>query len=848
LKNLLSLVSKPVRYLGQEINSIRKDPAEIRLNFCLAFPDVYEVGMSHLGIQILYDILNRKKGVSCERVFAPWVDMEKLLRERETPLASLESSTPLDQFDILGFSLQYELCFTNVLNMLDLSHIPFFSKDRDDRFPLVIAGGSSVFNPTPIADFFDAIVIGDGEEVALEICDLTLQWKEARGRKEDLLKSLSELDGVYVPHLHTDGRKVRKRLVYDLNKSPFPICPIVPYMRVVHDRLNVEIARGCKRGCRFCEAGFIHRPYRERSSGVIQEILNASLERTGYEEVSLLSLSAGDYSSVGPLLSTLMDRFESKRVAVSFPSLRIESIVGHLAEQVKRVRKTGFTIAPEAGTDRLRRVINKDMDEIVLFQGLTDLFSKGWKNIKLYFMMGLPTEKEEDLKGIIGLSRKVSSLGEKQKIHPNISVSVSTFVPKPHTPFQWESQIPLEEMKERLHLLKAEVQRNRLRLKWQDPHLSFLEGIFSTGDRSLCRVLVEAHQLGCRFDGWSDQFSFPRWKEAFEKAGVEMGAHTKEKDFKGTFPWSFVETGVDATFLWEELQKGLREEISPPCTKSDCHRCGICNGKAIAVRESDPDEAPHHHGEVSGQSHPLKIAGYRSPESGLFKRLEGEGIRKKRVKKKIRLRFTKKGDIRFISHLELAHLFYRASKRADLPLCYSEGFHPMPRIVFATALPVGVASLMEIVDMELEGRTTPLEVMERLNPMLPQGIEIIGAEEVPFPSPPSSMLHQSVYWIPLHHLISKEEAFERLKKALEKRELCLYQERKGKKRSVDIRALINKMEIKETEERLEEGFNWGVELVLQEGMGRTAKPSEIVGAILGLEGERLAQCKVVKLE
>jgi radical SAM family uncharacterized protein/radical SAM-linked protein len=824
LEELLSLVSKPVRYLGQEINSIRKDPAEVRLKFCLAFPDVYEVGMSHLGVQILYHILNGKKGVACERAFAPWVDMEKILREKRIPLSSLESSTPLNQFDILGFSLQYELCFTNVLNMLDLCRIPFLSKERDDRFPLIIAGGPSTFNPAPIADFFDAMVIGDGEEVVLEICHLALQWKETKGKKEDLLKSLSQLEGVYVPSIHTEGKKIRKRFVSDLNEVPFPTCPIVPYMKVIHDRLNVEIARGCKRGCRFCEAGFIHRPYRERSPGLIQEILNASLKRTGYEEVSLLSLSAGDYSSIGPLLSTLMDRFESKKVAVSFPSLRIESVVGYLAEEVKRVRKTGFTIAPEAGTDRLRRVINKEMDEMILFQGLAELFSKGWKNIKLYFMMGLPTEKEEDLKGIIDLSRKISSIGERQRVHPNINISISTFVPKPHTPFQWESQIPLEEMKEKLHFLREEIKRNRLRFKWQDPHLSFLEGIFSRGDRDLSRVLIEAYRMGCRFDGWSDQFLFPLWKEAFEKVGYEMDLHTRKKRFEERLPWSFIETGIESTFLWEEFQKGLKEGISPPCLGGDCHRCGVCNGKTLRVRESHPNEV-------------ITLG-----------RLERGGIRKKGIRKKVRLRFTKKGEVRFISHLELAHLFYRASKRADLPLCHSSGFHPMPRIIFATALPVGVESMMEIVDMELEGRITPGEVIERLNPILPQGIEIIEAEEVPLSSPPSSLLQRSIYWIPLDHLLPKEEAFTRLNKALEKREFLLHQERNGKKRSVDIRPLIEKMDVKEKKERSGEGFNWGVELVLHEGRGRTAKPSEIIGAILGLEGERLGQCKIVKME
>ena len=821
LKEFLSIVSKPVRYLGQEIHSIRKDPAEVKLKFCLAFPDVYEVGMSHFGIQILYHILNGKKGVACERAFAPWVDMEKVLRKKKISLSSLESSTPLYQFDIVGFSLQYELCFTNVINMLDLSDIPLFSKDRDDRFPLIIAGGPLTFNPAPVADFFDALVIGDGEEVVIEICDLASRWKEARAKKEDLLKSLSQLAGVYVPSLHREGQKIRKRVVADLNQAPLPSCPIVPYMKVVHDRLNIEIARGCKRGCRFCEAGFIHRPYRERSPEVIHEILHTSLKQTGYEELSLLSLSAGDYSSIGPLLSDLMDRYESKKVAVSFPSLRIERLVGHLAEEVKRVRKTGFTIAPEAGTERLRRVINKELDESILFQGVSDLFSKGWKNIKLYFMMGLPTEKEEDLKGILELTKKIAVLGERQKIHPNINVSVSTLVPKPHTPFQWESQIPLEEMKEKLHFIRDGVKKNHLQFKWQDPHLSFLEGIFSMGDRNLSQVLVEAFRLGCRFDGWSDQFRYPLWKEAFEKTGMDMDSHTRKRKFEDILPWSFIETGMDAQFLWEEYQRGLKEKISPPCVREICHRCGICDGKTITVREGDPVEI-------------------KAPAS-----MAKKDLRKKGMKRKIRLKFRKVGEMRFLSHLELAHLFYRASKRADLPLCFSEGFHPMPRIIFATALPVGMESLTEIVDVECEGKTTPPEVMERLNQTLPPGVEIIDAEEVPLFFHLSSLPHPSVYWIPLDPLLPKEEAIPKIKKALDKKEFFVHQERDGKKRSVDIRPLIEKMEIKE---RSGEEHRWGVELVLRKVTGRTAKPIEIVGAILGLEGEPLAQCKVVKLE
>ncbi len=826
MKEFLSIVSKPTRYLGTEIHSIRKDPAEVKLRFCLAFPDVYEVGMSHLGIQILYHILNTKKEVACERAFAPWVDMENVLRKKTIPLSSLESSIPLDQFDIVGFSLQYELCLTNVLSMLDLSNIPLFSADRDDRFPIIIAGGPLTFNPAPIADFFDAMLIGDGEEAVIEICDLALEWKKARGkearaRKEDFLKSLAQLEGVYVPSAHTKGRSIRKRVVSDIDQAPFPTCPVVPYMKVIHDRLNIEIARGCKRGCRFCEAGFIHRPYRERSPGSIHRILDASLQQTGYEELSLLSLSAGDYSSIEPLLSDLMDQLEPKKVAVSFPSLRIESVVGHLAEEVKRVRKTGFTIAPEAGTERLRSVINKELEERVFFQGLSELFSKGWKNIKLYFMMGLPTEKQEDLRGIFELTREITALGERQKVHPNISVSVSTFVPKPHTPFQWEAQISLEEMKEKLHFVRDGIRKNHLRFKWQDPHLSFLEGIFSTGDRNLSPVLVEAYRLGCRFDGWSDQFRYPLWEEAFQKTGLKMDTHTRKKKFEDILPWSLVETGVDAQFLWEEYRRGLQEKHSPPCVAENCHRCGVCDGKTIGVREGRPVEA-------------------RGPERG-----GGQSIQKRERKKKIRLRFRKVGEMRFLSHLELAHLFYRASKRAGLPLCFSEGFHPMPRIIFATALPVGMESLTEIVDVECEGKITSPQVVEKLNQTLPPGIEIVEAEEVPLFFHLSSLPRPSVYWIPLDRPFSREEAGLKMKEALDKKEFIIDQERDGKRRSVDIRKLIERMEIKE---RPGERPPWGMELVLRRTGGRTAKPIEVVRAVMGLEGDSLAELKVIKLE
>jgi len=440
-------------------------------------------------------------------------------------------------------------------------------------------------------------------------------------------------------------------------------------------------------------------------------------------------------------------------------------------------------------------------------------------------MIGLPTEKDEDLKGIVHLSKNISRLANRKRIHPNINVSVSTFVPKPHTPFQWASQIPLNEMKEKLQFLREELKRNHLRLKWQDPPLSYLEGIFSKGDRTLSQVLIKAHELGCRFDGWSDQFHYNLWEEAFARVGRDMDSFTRMRSFQEDLPWSFIDTGIKPTFLWEEFQRGLAEEVTPSCLGKDCRLCGICDGKTLQLKEHSPS---------SGSA----LEGVKRRE------IKRKGI----PKKKVRLRFKKCGESRFISHLELASLFHRAAKRAGLPLCYSEGFHPMPRIIFANALSVGIESLSEIVDMELEGGITPSEVMERLNQTLPQDIKIYEAVEVPLTFPSSHLIQRSVYWIPLDHILPKEEAIFRIRKALEKSDLKIHQERKGKRRSIDILPLIERMEVKEGRADTKEGSNWGVELVFRPSQRRSAKPIEVIEAVLGLKGEPLAQLKVIKVE
>jgi len=524
-------IAKPSRYLGGETHSVIKDPRKVKLTFALAFPDVYEVGMSHIGFHILYSLLNANPEIACERVFAPWPDFENLLRERGLPLCSLETSRPLKEFALLGFSLQYELNYTGVLNILDLAGIPLRAQQRDENDPLVIGGGPCALNPEPLADFFDLFVLGDGEEVVLELCQAIVASKEKGESKRTLLERLAGIEGVYIPSFFNpeyedDGQlrqilpiqsgysHVTRRVLADLDKGPFPSRPILPLMEVIHDRLNLEIARGCTRGCRFCQAGMIYRPLRERSPRKILELAKCGLQSTGYDEVSLLSLSTGDYSCIEPLLSSLLEHTREGRIAVSLPSLRVETLTSTLIQQVREVRKTGFTLAPEAGTDRLRRVINKGNTEEDLRSTLHQVFSAGWRLVKLYFMIGLPTEEEKDLQGIAYLCHEALKLARRAKGSAQINVSVSTFIPKAHTPFQWEPQSSPEEVERKQRFLRKSLDRHGLQFKWSDSRLSLLEGVFARGDRRLSHLLETAYFLGCRLDGWGEHLRYDLWEEA----------------------------------------------------------------------------------------------------------------------------------------------------------------------------------------------------------------------------------------------------------------------------------------------------------------------------------------------
>lgn len=582
LKSLLLQVQKPTRYSGHEWNAIHKDWDRADIKIGLVFPDVYEVGMSHLGLKILYHLLNGEEDVLAERIYAPWVDMEALLRKKGIPLFSIESKRRAKDFHFLGFTLQYELSYTNLLNILDLSQIPLYSEMRDRSYPLIMAGGPNAFNPEPLAPFIDLFVIGEGEEVLLEIVNLYRIWKREGGEKEGLLEELGEIKGVYVPSLYNDPERerppIKKRIVEDLDTSFYPKRFIVPYMEIVHDRVVLEMARGCSRGCRFCQAGILYRPVRERSPKRLIEQATSLLSTTGYDEISLASLSSSDYSKIKELSALLVDKLSPQRVGISLPSLRLDSFSISLAQQVQRVRKTGLTFAPEAGTQRLRQVINKGIIEEDLMRSVQSVFSLGWKSLKLYFMIGLPTEEEEDIEAIVDLAQRAYSLGRKEaRGGIKITVSISNFIPKPHTPFQWAPFLAREKLAERMKYVRKRIreQKSRISLNWHDPGMSHIEAILARGDRRLAPVLAQIQKEGGRFHGWSEHFHLSHWQKVFQDFGLLLEDEiTRGIPLDAHLPWGFIHTGVNKEFLLEERSRSLKGEMTPDCREM-CHGCGI---------------------------------------------------------------------------------------------------------------------------------------------------------------------------------------------------------------------------------------------------------------------------------
>ena len=611
--DILMKIEKPARYIGGEVNAVTKNPDDIDIRFAMCFPDVYEIGMSHLGIQILYDMFNRRDDVWCERVYSPWVDLDKVLREEKIPLFALESQDPVRDFDFLGITIQYEMCYTNILQVLDLACIPLYAKDRTEEDPIVIGGGPCAYNPEPIAEFFDMFYIGEGETVYDELLDTYKENKKNGGSRMDFLEKACQIDGIYVPMFydvtyHEDGTidqffpinehapsVIHKQVVMDVTDTTYPQAPVVPYIKVTQDRVVLEVQRGCIRGCRFCQAGMLYRPTRERDVETLKQYAYHMLKNTGHEEISLSSLSTSDYSELKELVTFLIDNFKNKGINISLPSLRIDAFSLDVMSQVQDIRKSSLTFAPEAGSQRMRNVINKGLTEEDIISGAGQAFEGGWNKVKLYFMLGLPTETEEDMEAIAVLADKVARrYYEIPKDQRNgkcqITASSSFFIPKPFTPFQWAPMLNHEDYIERAAIVKHaflnQLNKKSLRYNWHDAEVSVLEGVFARGDRKIASVIEEAYRMGCIYDSWSEQFDNDKWMQAFDNTGIDIGFYNlRERAENEVFPWDFIDIGVTKKFLRREWDRAMKGEVTPNC-RMQCSGCGVAKWKGGVCIES----------------------------------------------------------------------------------------------------------------------------------------------------------------------------------------------------------------------------------------------------------------------
>ncbi len=601
--DILMQVEKPARYIGNEINSVVKDKAQVAVRFAMCFPDVYEIGMSHLGIQILYSMLNDWEDVWCERVYSPWMDLDQIMRRESIPLFGLESQEPVKDMDFLGITIQYEMCYTNILQVLELSQIPLLTKDRGEDMPIVIGGGPCVYNPEPIADFFDLFYIGEGETQYRPLFDWYLKNKRDGGTREDFLHGAAKIPGIYVPQFYEElynedgtiaGRRkkyedipdrILKEIVTDVTEAPYPLKPVVPFIKVTQDRVVLEIQRGCIRGCRFCQAGQIYRPVRERNVDRLKEYAVEMLRNTGHEEISLSSLSSSDYSELDGLLDFLIEECGRKHINISLPSLRIDAFSLDVMSKVQDVKKSSLTFAPEAGSQRLRDVINKGLTEEVILKGASLAFEGGWTKVKLYFMLGLPTETEEDILGIGDLSNKIAAaffetVPKDNRVNGKVQITTSTsfFIPKPFTPFQWAPMCTKEEFLDKAHLtmqgIRSQLNQKSIKYNWHEADVSVLEGVLARGDRRVAQVIRKAYEKGCRFDSWSEFFHYDLWLESFEACGLAIDFYTtRVRADDEIFPWDFIDCGVTREFLLREWKKAQEQTVSPNC-RTQCQGCG----------------------------------------------------------------------------------------------------------------------------------------------------------------------------------------------------------------------------------------------------------------------------------
>jgi radical SAM family uncharacterized protein/radical SAM-linked protein len=761
----LQRVEKPTRYIGGEYHEVRKDPAVVKARVCLAFPDTYEIGMSHLGTKILYGVLNRLPEIACERAFAPWPDMEGELRARGLPVLTLESASPLASFDVIGFSLQYELTYTNLLALLDLSGLPLRSAERGDQAPLVIAGGPTATHPEPLAPFVDAFFIGEAEEKLPPLC---LEAAELRrsgvGRRERLIQ-LAEKYPLYVPELYTtevdpdtgfivvgaplDPRvpaRPKRTWVADINRFPFPDDSPLPYSEAIFDRMAVEVARGCTEGCRFCQAGMIYRPVRERDPVAVIDALVGGVRKGGYDETALTSLSTADYSCITPLVKAAMDKLRDEKVSLSVSSLRAYGLNDELLADMATMKAQGLTFAPEAGTQRMRDVITKNVTEEDITDSAHRVFGRGFQRMKLYFMIGLPTEEDADVRGIVETAARVKDVGRSHFRGAEVTASVSTHVPKPHTPFQWAAMDPEQETARKQGILAEAAQRLRVALKMHENYQSHLEGIFSRGDRACADLLERAFRLGCRFDGWDEGLRPELWERAIAEEsaerGFEPGRYLGTIPVTARLPWDHIDIGLEPDFLVKEYRKALKDRLSPPCGKPFkqllhpnnvqtaesergrklvCYDCGVaCDLQAMKeerlyfLRRMNawmPPPAP-----PPPRARPASKNATR-PQTTIVQE----------AARRYRLRYTKLGRIAFLGHLDLIRHLPRIFRRAGVELFYSVGFHPKPELTFGPALGLGIPSLGELLDVKLAEDVDPGALVARLNRVTLDGIEFLDA-------------------------------------------------------------------------------------------------------------------------
>lgn len=723
---ILPVVEKPSRYLGTELNAVHKDKEQVELRLALAFPDLYDLGLGNLGLHILYAILNEDPRVWCERVYAPGLDLEKELRDRDLLMFANESHDTLDQFDGLGFTLQSELTYTNILNLIQMAGLSLRTADRKESDPLTFAGGPAVFNPEPIAPFMDFFVIGDGEDAVRDISRVMLATKgQSRSQR---LQALAQLEGVYVPALYpmelcddgqilppVDAPMIRKRITRDLNGATFPVDYIVPFTQQVHDRVSLEVLRGCTQGCRFCQAGMTTRPVRERTIDNIEKLMERTLERTGYEEVSLVSLSTCDYSKVRTMVDRVADRAQKDRVSVSLPSLRLDSFSVGLADRVSDIRRSGLTFAPEAASPRLRAIINKWIPDEELLEMSAKAYGLGWKHIKLYFMIGLPSERDDDVEAIADLTLRTLKIGRGINSKARVNTGVSTFVPKPFTPFQWAAQIDMDETERKQALLDNHFRyKSGIKFGRHNSKETFIEGLVTRGDRRTADLIEAAYLNGARFDAWEEHLDFGAWEKAIEDTGFDVAFALRERDLNERLPWDHIDILMPKSWFQEDYARALELKHAQDCRHKRCHKCGVIDAErdlcAHMLRNS-----------IDGRK---EERDYERPQAV-------EPTQEPPAAQRIRLRIGRVDEARFLSHLEFMNAWLRSLRRARAPLSYTQGFHAHPRVQFSAALPTGEESTGDYMDIILAERVDPQLLLERLRATMPKGFMALGAAEVP---------------------------------------------------------------------------------------------------------------------